>query len=122
LQDDVALLILRIHVEAELATELEHAVLPATQPSAAHRDYSAIGSRPVPNSPAYAIACLDEHDRFSAIPKPTRCRKTGESRAHNAVICLQPVQRLPSQKKRVTLAAPNCWSSLEQATTQREYD
>lgn len=64
LQDAVALLILRIHVEAELATELEHAVLPATQPSAAHRDYSTIGSRPVPNSPAYAIACLDEHDRF----------------------------------------------------------
>ena len=62
---------------------------PFAEPRAAHGDDAAIGSRPVPDASADAIARLEQRDRFSAIPQPPRGRKAGKPRAHYAVICLQ---------------------------------
>jgi hypothetical protein len=86
MHDDVATIVLRVDRDAELAAQLEHAILPFAEPGAAHGDHAAIGSRPVPDASAHAIARLDQRDRISAIPQPSRGRKAGESGTDHAVV------------------------------------
>jgi len=86
MHDGVALLVLGIHIEPELAAQLEHSILPFTEPSATDRNDATVGSGPIPNASADAIARLDEHDRFSTLPQPPCCRKAREARTNDAIV------------------------------------
>ena len=82
----VALIVLGVYLEAKLAAEREHAILPFAQPRAAHGDDAAIQSGPVPGATTHPIARLEHRDRFSSLPQPTRSRKTSEAGAYDAVV------------------------------------
>jgi hypothetical protein len=86
MNDGVALIVLGVNLEAKLAAQREHAILPFAQPRAADGDDVAIHSGPVPGATAHPVARLEQRDRFSSLPQPTRSRKTGEPGAHDAVI------------------------------------
>jgi hypothetical protein len=82
----LALIVLWIDLEAELAAELKHAILPFAEPCAANGDDAAIRSDPVPDASAHAIARLEQHHRFAALTQPPRRRKAGKPRTDDAAI------------------------------------
>src|SRR5262245_54524749 len=45
-----------------------------------------VGSGPIPNASADAIARLDEYDRFSTLPQPPRRGKACETSTHDAIV------------------------------------
>ena len=86
MHDGVAAIVLRIDLEAELAAQREHAILPFAEPSAADGDHGAVGGGAVPDTTAHAVARLQQCNRFSTITQPPRRRKSGKACAHDAVI------------------------------------
>ena len=86
LHDGVALVVLRIDVEPDLAGELEHAVLLLAEPRAADRYDGAVARRPVPHAAADAVPRLDQRDRLSAFLQALRGREAGKPRADDDVI------------------------------------
>jgi hypothetical protein len=82
MHDGVALLVLGIHLEPEFAADFGHSILPFTEPSAPDRNDATVGSGPIPNASADAIARLDEYDRFSTLPQPPRRGKACETSIH----------------------------------------
>ena len=84
--EGVALVILRIDLEPDLAGEREHAVLLLAEPCAPDRHDGAVVGRPVPDAAADAIPRLDQRDRLSALLQAFRGREAGEPRTDDDVI------------------------------------